>query len=241
MYTLTVCSSCAEAYESRAPGRTPHALPCGHVVCLDCARRPTLTPATCMSKCGICHVPYTKRDIYSLNFSHPSPTNGPARHAPTTMTTVLPDSDTDLSYKSRNGGSTSRLATQGTYPMNPTEYSSMARIVELESRLAVRDNELRDWRRQFDKNAQALLIQLREVRELKSEVLDWWRRFQTKDLELQALRRALTAQFPNARLPGLPPERSKSLNKSRIVTRHDPPEPSSLVRLSASIPPPYNA
>jgi hypothetical protein len=116
---------------------------------------------------------------------------------------VVPDPETYLSYKSRNGTSTSRLATQGTHSMNSTEQALMARIVELESRLAVRDNELQDWRRcvplfifspmyvivflsliplrsfpfrQFDKNAQALLIQLREVRELKSEVLDWWRR-----------------------------------------------------------------
>jgi len=239
MYALTVCSSCAEAYESRAPSRTPHALPCGHIVCLNCAQRPTLTPATCMSKCGICHVPYTKRDIYSLKIS---PKIGAAR-IPATTDLVIPDSDTYVSYKSRNGTSISRLATQGTHSMNSTEQALMARIVELESRLAVRDDELQNWRRQFDKNAQALLIQLREVRELKSEVLDWWRRFQAKDLEFQALRRAFTTQLPNAQLPTPPSrERSKSLNGARTVTRHDPPpELSPLARHSNSILPPYNA
>jgi len=235
-YVLQACSACGEQFEppDAVATRTPHALPCGHVVCLPCARRPTLTPATSMSICGLCHVPYTKRDIYALKATYSTGTmNSESR--------LSPAPNAKMSESRIVSRHEKHYVSQGAYLDNQSQQALRGRIQELESTLAARDGQVRNWRKQFDKNAQALLMHVREVRELKKEVLEWWRRFEAKDLEFEALRRASMNQLNHFRSLAprpRPPTHSKLLNGSRIVTYEMAGPPTGFP--SPSTPPPYS-
>ncbi|KAF8328218.1 uncharacterized protein EI90DRAFT_3065917 [Cantharellus anzutake] len=183
MYNLENCQNCGQAFETRDTSPASYkvlALPCGHIVCTPCARLPTLTPATSRSRCGACHIPYTKREIYTLQIA---PTSDPRSKGPQSLL--------DLA-------SASHAATQNTNPAELRERALLDQIQQLESLVALRDHQLQEWKSQVDKNARTLLDYLREIRELKGEVLSWWRRYQARDMEYQALRETLThRQLPN--------------------------------------------
>jgi len=199
----------------------PTALPCGHVMCLVCARRPTLTPATSMSVCHTCHVPYTRRDICALNLREYyddgdrkySAISYPANEAQANgVQSRLAQGLGDSPFSSE----TSQEANEA-YGM--TVPALLQRIRDLEVAVSHRDSQIREWRKQFDKNAQALLIQLRDVRDLKQEVMDWWRRFREKDLEVQNLKRALKNKPPTAvQVSPTSLSHKRGLDGSRLVT-----------------------
>jgi hypothetical protein len=153
-----------------------------------------------MSVCHTCHVPYTQRDIYVLNLdeyldtgdrrygsiSYPMK-DGQANGLRSRSSHAPPDSpDSPLS---------SETSVEANQAHGMTVPALLQRIRELEAAVNHRDSQIREWRkyvwavlymyiiltprrfsRQFDKNAQSLLVQLREVRDLKQEVMDWWRR-----------------------------------------------------------------
>ncbi|KAF8320480.1 hypothetical protein DL93DRAFT_2074167 [Clavulina sp. PMI_390] len=186
-----------------------------------------------MSVCTICHVPYTKRDIYALNLTpyirreHPKQySNTMAQSPPRGRRPALPVIPTTHGspFSSESSG-----AVEDGYGM--TVPALLQRIRDLEAAVGHRDGQIHEWKRQFDKNAQALLMHLREIRELKQE-------FRDKDLEVQTLRRTLAERPPvKAQSPPLSPARKHELDGSRVVSRTRLEVPQVLRRTSNGIRP----
>jgi len=225
-----------------------------------------------MSRCGTCHVPYTKRDIYTLRIL--PTTDLPPTLSPTMPNTAFIDPKRRQSGLNRRAsqslldlGSASHVATHNTNRSDARERALLDRIQHLESLVTLRECQVKQWKSQVDKNARTLLGYLREIKELKNEVLSWWRKYQTKDVEYQALRETIARQplpnGPSRRSPHVPLEtttneelplhrkgrHAKPPDGIRIVSYHEYPKKSlsPLFRQQeppvtpVAVPPPYGA
>lgn len=102
-----------------------------------------------MSVCSICHVPYTRRDIYALNLSQyidgrdrkngtgPYTTNDGRTNA---KTPKLPNGPSDSPFSTETSG-----RVDDEYEMSIP--ALLQRIRDLEATVVHRDGQIREWRR----------------------------------------------------------------------------------------------